>query len=185
MGGTTRLESLSVTGGQIELEGASYKTDGGDITFTGAVELESDVTVDSSKTSGTNGDGGDITFTSTVDAETAGTQSLTVLARGKGTGSGGDVAFEGAVGGTTRKLESICRSPADRSTLGAVTLSYKLSLTPSGTITFTGNITLDDNDVEFTRPVVLVDDVSYRHRRHQRCVRTVRHHVHLDGGRRS
>ena len=103
VGGTTKLTSLTVDGGQIDLQsvkttgvidiegtnidlnGTVYETDGGNVTFTGPVDLTANVSVDSDK-DGTGTDGS-ITFSSTVDATTAGGQSLTLDAKH----GGGDV----------------------------------------------------------------------------------------------
>ena len=106
VGGTTKLTSLTVDGGQIDLQsvkttgaidiegtnidlnGTVYETDGGNVTFTGPVDLTANVSVDSDK-DGTGTDGR-ITFSSTID----GGQTLTLDA------DGGAVALQGNVGGT-------------------------------------------------------------------------------------
>ena len=168
VGGTAKLASLTVTGGQIDLNtvavsgalsvtgtnidlnGATYNSDDGNITFTGPVDLHANVTVDSDKDDDSTD--GDITFTSTVDAATAGTQSLTLDA------STGDVELRGAVGGA-RKLNNFSVTAAGID-LGAVTLGGALTLTPTGTITLKGNILVDDNAVSFGRPVVLAANVT-------------------------
>ena len=108
MGATTALVSLTVDGGQIDLDtvattgaidiegtnidlnGASYQSDDGPITFTGPVDLTADVTVDSDADEDT--DDGTITLESTVD----GGYGLTL-----DTDGGGAVALQGAVGATT------------------------------------------------------------------------------------
>ena len=117
VGGTTRLSDLAVTGGTITLS-ADISTDDSDITFTGAVTLAGDVTLNSGAT------GGAITFTSTVD----GGQALTVNA------GGGVVDLQGAVGGTTA-LSGLAVIG------GMITLSADVS-TDNGAITFTGAVTL-------------------------------------------
>ena len=141
---TTKLSELAVTGGKIELS-ANVSTDNGAITFTGAVELLGDVTVDSDSA------GGAITFTSTVDSASGGNRTLTVNA-GSGT-----VAFEGAVGATsaTTKLSELAV------TGGKIELSANVS-TDNGAITFTGavellgDVTVDSaagGDITFTSTV--------------------------------
>ena len=167
VGGTTKLTSLTVSGGQIDLNtvattgaisvtgtnidlnGATYSSDDGNIRFTGPVDLHTNVTVDSDKDGDTTD--GSITFTSTVDAASAGTQSLTLDA------DTGAVNLQGAVGGT-RKLNNLTITGANIN-LAAVTLGGTLTLTPSGTITLKGNITVDDTAVSFSRPVVLAANV--------------------------
>ena len=164
VGGTTKLTSLTIDGGQIDLntvkttgnidvEGtnidlnaATYESDDGNIKFTGAVDLAVNTTVDSDKDNDAND--GDITFTSTVN----GAKTLTLDA------DSGDVDLQGAVGGTT-ELTDLTITGADI-TLGAVTLTGTLTLTPSGTITLKGNITVDDSNVSFSRAVVLGADVT-------------------------
>ena len=121
VGGTTRLSDLAVTGGTITLS-ADVSTDNGAITFTGAVALAGDVTLNSGAT------GGAITFTSTVVSAAGGNRTLTVNA-----GSGA-VEFRGAVGGTTA-LSGLAVIG------GMITLSADVS-TDNGAITFTGAVTL-------------------------------------------
>ncbi len=107
-GGGTKLTSLTVDGGQIDLDtvattgaidiegtnidlnGATYRSDDGNITFDGAVDLHANVTVNSDRDN--DGTDGNITFTSTVN----GGHTLTLDA------DGGSVTLSGAVGGTTR-----------------------------------------------------------------------------------
>ncbi len=164
VGGTTKLTSLTVSGGQIDLKavattgaiaitgtnidlnGATYNSDDGDITFTGPVDLHTNVTVDSDKDGDTTD--GDITFTSTIN----GAYSLTLDAHT------GAVELQGAVGGTA-SLTNLTITSANV-TLGAVTLSGTLTLTSSGTITLKGNITVDDTALSFSRPVVLGANVT-------------------------
>ena len=142
--------AISVTGTNIDLNGSDYKSDDGDITFTGAVDLTTDVSVDSDADNDTSD--GDISFSSTIDAETAGTESLTLDA------DGGDVTLTGAVGGT-RKLDSLTITGADI-ILGAISLTGTFTITAGGTTTLNGDITVDDTDVAFNGPVVLGTDVT-------------------------
>ena len=166
VGGTTKLASLTVDGGQvnvdtvattgdidisgstnIDLNGATYESDDGDITFTGAVDLHADVTVDSDADD--DATDGDITFTSTVD----GGYALTLDA------GGGTVLFQGAVGGTnaTSKLANLTVEAGEValmsvSTTGeikvtALSLGIGIQLngdyfSDDGNITFTGNVDL-------------------------------------------
>ena len=123
VGATTKLSELAVTGGEIKLS-ANVSTDNGAITFTGAVELLGDVTVDSDSA------GGAITFTSTVVSAAGGNRTLTVDA-----GSGA-VAFQGAVGGTTATTALSGLAV----TGGEITLSADVSI--DGTITFSGPVDL-------------------------------------------
>ena len=168
VGGTTKLASLTVTGGQIDLNtvattgaiavtgsnidlnAATYNSDDSDITFTGAVDLHTNVTVKSDADGDTTD--GDITFTSTVDSSDTTARSLTLNA---GTGA---VDLQGAVGGT-HKLNNLSITSANV-TLAAVTLGGTLTLTSTGTITLKGNITVDDTAVSFNRPVVLGANVT-------------------------
>ena len=145
VGATTKLSELAVTGAKIKLS-ANVSTDNGAITFTGAVELLGDVTVDSAAA------GGDIKFTSTVDSASGGNRTLTVNA------GSGEVAFEGAVGGTsaTTKLSELAVTGAK------IKLSANVS-TDNGAITFTGavellgDVTVDSDsaggDITFTSTV--------------------------------
>ena len=168
VGGTTSLVSLTVNGGQIDLDtvattgaiaitgtnidlnGATYNSDDGNITFAGPVDLHTNVTVNSD--ADTDNDDGDITFTSTVDSSDTTARSLTLNA---GTGA---VDLQGAVGGT-HKLNNLSITSANV-TLAAVTLGGTLTLTSTGTITLKGNITVDDSAVSFNRPVVLGANVT-------------------------
>ena len=86
--------ALSVTGSNIDLNGTTYYSDDGGITFTGAVDLHASATVDSDRDDDSTD--GDITFTSTVN----GSYALTLDA------DTGAVNLQGAVGGAT-KLTSL------------------------------------------------------------------------------
>ena len=163
VGGGTRLTNLTVSGGQvdlntvattgaisvtgsnIDLNAGSYSSQGGNITFTGAVDLHTNVTV------GSGTGGGNITFTSSVNAVSEGAQSLTLDA------GSGDVELRGAVGGTI-KLNNLTIT-GDDIRLGAVTLAGTLTLNAGGTITLKGDITVDDTAISFGRPVVLAANI--------------------------
>ena len=142
--------AIAISGMNIDLNGATYNSDDGDITFTGAVDLHTSVTVNSDADGDTTD--GDITFTSTVDSSDTTARSLTLNA---GTGA---VDLQGAVGGTN-KLNNLSITSANV-TLAAVTLGGTLTLTSTGTITLKGNITVDDSAVSFNRPVVLGANVT-------------------------
>ena len=104
VGGTTKLASLTIDGGQIDIDtvkttgnidiegtnidlnAATYESDDGDITFTGAVDLTVNTTVDSDKDNDSTD--GDITFTSTVNG-------AKTFDAGRG---GGAVDLQGVVG---------------------------------------------------------------------------------------
>ena len=130
---TTALRSLAVTGGLITLS-ANVSTDDGAITFTGAVELAGDVTVDSDADD--DATDGNITFTSTVVSAAGGNRTLTLDA------GGGDVDLRGAVGGTT-----------------ATTALRSLAVT-GGLITLSANVSTDDGAITFTGAVELAGDVT-------------------------
>ncbi len=163
VGGTTKLTSLTVDGGQVDLDavsttgaidiegtnidlnGATYYSDDGDITFTGAVDLHANVTVDSDKND--DNTDGDISFSSTIN----GGQTLTLDA------DGGSVTVGGAMGGTT-KLTSLTVNGGSVS-LKSVRTSGVITTTGTG-ITLNGNYYSDDGDITFTGPVTLAGAVS-------------------------
>ena len=153
VGTTTKLGSLTVTGGQIHIGSvrtinniditgtnidldllAEFKSEDGNITFTGPVDLLADVTVDSDADD--DGTAGNITFTSTVVSASGGNRTLTLDA------GGGTVALQGVVGGTT-----------------ATTALRSLAVT-GGLITLSANVSTDDGAITFTGPVELAGDVT-------------------------
>ena len=187
VGGTTKLTSLTVDGGQIDLQsvkttgaidvegtnidlnGTVYETDGGNVTFTGPVDLAANVSVDSDK-DGTGTDGR-ITFTSTID----GGQTLTLDA------DGGAVALQGNVGGTT-KLTSLT---VDGGQIDLQSVKTTGAIDVEGTnIDLNGTVyETDGGNVTFTGPV----DLACQRERGQRQGRDRHgrpHHVHLDHRRR-
>ena len=111
VGGSIRLASLTVDGGQIDLasvattgaidiegtnidlNGSTYGSQDGNIRFAGPVDLHANVSVDSDQDN--DGTDGTITFTSTIDAADKGFQSLTLDA------DSATITVEGAIGGTT------------------------------------------------------------------------------------
>ena len=121
VGGTTPLASLTVDGGQIDLNavatvgaiyiegtnidlnGAAYTSEDGDIAFDGPVDLHTDVTVDSDADD--DGADGSIRFTATLD----GAYALTLDA------DGGNIDFDGDVGAVEK--------------LGAVTIAAARDVT--------------------------------------------------------
>ncbi len=166
MGGTTKLGSLTVDGGQIDvdavattgdididgstnidLNGATYESDDGDITFTGAVDLHADVTVDSDADD--DATDGDITFTSTVD----GGQALTLDA------DSGSVTVSGAVGGTTT-LTSLTLD-GGQIDVDTVATTGDIDISGSTNIDLNGaTYESDDGDITFTGTVDLHADVT-------------------------
>ncbi len=163
VGANTKLSGLAVTGGEIKLS-ANVSTDNGAITFTGAVELVGDVTVDSDSA------GGAITFTSTVVSAAGGNRTLTVNA------GSGKVELEGAVGGTsaTTKLVSLTVTGGEIdldtvATTGNININGSTGIalngatyaSDTGAITFTGAVDLQADvtvatagDIKFTSTVV-------------------------------
>jgi hypothetical protein len=142
VGATTPLTSLSVTGTTNTLSstvtttgsqsyssstktsvGASLTSSGGAFTFTGPVVLTGTATVDSTN-AGSAAAGANVTFSSTVNGTTAGTQALTVNG-----GTGGAIAFQGTVGGTT----SLSTLTATGKTISAI------SVKTSGAEAYTGS----------------------------------------------
>ena len=148
VGGTTKLTSLTVDGGQIDLKavattgnidiegtnidlnGATYRSNDGDIKFTGPVDLIVNVRVDSDADN--DNTDGDITFTSTVD----GAKTLTLDA------DGGAVDLQGAVGGTT-KLTSLTVDG------GQIDLD---------TVATTGNIDVEGTNIDLNGATYTSDD---------------------------
>ena len=110
--------AVAITGTNIDLNTAAIVTDDGDVTFTGAVDLDGGA---ASVQSDQNNDGtdGNIRFTSTID----GGQTLALDA------DGGTVTLDGAIGATT-ELTSVTVSAASQvdlanvSTTGAVAVPY-------------------------------------------------------------
>ena len=166
VGGTAKLSGLTVDGGQIDvdtvattgdidisgsmnidLNGATYESDDGDITFTGAVDLHADVTVDSDADD--DATDGDITFTSTVD----GGQALTLDA------DGGAVELQGAVGGTTA-LTSLTVD-GGQIDVDTVATTGDIDISGSTNIDLNGaTYESDDGDITFTGTVDLHADVT-------------------------
>ena len=163
VGATTALASLTVVGGQIDLHavavagaidiegtnidlnGATYRSDDGDITFTGPVTLAGAVTVNSDDDD--DATDGSITFTSTVD----GAYALTLDA------DTGAVTVGGAVGGTTA-LTSLTVT-AGAVSLKSVKTTGAIAVTGTG-ITLDGAYRSDDGAITFTGPVTLAGAVT-------------------------
>ena len=169
VGGTTPVTSLTVDGGQIDLDavatagaidvegtnidlnGATYRSNDGNITFTGPVDLHNSVTMDSDA----DGDGttGNIAFTSTVDGRHA-------LVLDAGTGS---VMLSAEVGGTT-PLASLAVTgetslSANVTTTGEIDFNSAVTLLGNGALTVSsgpevGNISFDGT-VDGERALVL------------------------------
>ena len=164
VGGTTKLTSLTVDGGQVDLKavattgnidiegtnidlnGTTYTSDDGDIKFTGPVDLHANVTVDSDKDD--DATDGDITFTSTIN----GAKSLTLDA------DGGAVDVQGAVGGTT-KLTSLTVD-GGQVDLKAVATTGKIDIEGTNIDLNGATYTSNDGDIKFTGPVDLTVNVT-------------------------
>ncbi|MXZ81041.1 MAG: hypothetical protein F4Z15_06665, partial [Gammaproteobacteria bacterium] len=166
VGGSTKLTSLTVDGGQIDvstvgttgaidiegtdidLNGATYQSDDGNITFTGPVDLHANVTVDSDQNN--DATDGNITFSSTVN----GGQTLTADA---GTGS---VTFSGAVGGTAALTGFSVDGNAVSLKGVAVTGTGTISVTGSGGITLNGTYSSVNRSIDFNSAVTLAGAVT-------------------------
>ena len=164
VGGGTRLTSLTVSGGQIDLNtvattgaisitgsnidlnAGSYTSQDGNISFTGPVDLLVNVSIDSDQDN--DGTDGTITFSSTVN----GGQTLTVDA------DTGSVTFSGAVGGTTA-LTSLTVS-GGQIDLAAVSTTGAISVTGTNIDLNAGSYESDDGNITFTGPVDLHADVT-------------------------
>ncbi|MBI2987481.1 MAG: hypothetical protein HYY45_12010 [Deltaproteobacteria bacterium] len=122
VGGTQALADLDVTAATINLNSTGVTVDdgagGATATFTGAVVLGANVTIDTDGAADNS-----LTFTSTIDATTAGTEGLTITA------GGGTVTLGGAVG-TTMALDAL--------DVTADTINANGNIT-----TADGNVTLD------------------------------------------
>ena len=163
VGGTTKLTSLTVDGGQIDLQGVQttgaidiegtnidlngtvYETDGGNVTFTGPVDLTANVNVDSDADN--DGSDGAIRFTSTID----GGQTLTLDA------DGGAVDLQGNVGGTT-PLVNFTVAQGGAVSLESVTTKGIIAVTGTS-IMLNGGYKSADGNVTFSGPVLLAGDV--------------------------
>ncbi|MES9882194.1 MAG: filamentous hemagglutinin N-terminal domain-containing protein [Sedimenticola sp.] len=154
--------TLAVTGSNIDLNGTSYISDDGDITFTGPVDLVgAGVSIDSDADDDTTD--GDITFTSTVD----GGQALVLDA------DSGAVSL-GAAGGTT-PLTSLTISNAGQADLANVATTGAQDVTAdsinlngttytigtAGAFNFTGAVTLGENVVINQSGATDADDVIF------------------------
>ena len=164
VGGSTKLMSLTVDGGQIDLasvattgaidiegtnidlNGAAYRSNDGNITFTGPVDLTVNARVDSDADN--DATDGTITFTSTVD----GAKSLTLDA------GSGDVDLKNAVGGTT-KLASLT---VDGGQIDVSTVATTGAIDIDGTNIDLNGATYesDDGNIVFRGPVDLHTDVT-------------------------
>ncbi len=162
VGGTTPVTSLTVAGGAVSLAAVTatgdidvtgtgirlagaYRSDDGNVTFTGPVTLAGDVTVNSDD----DGDGtaGDIEFTSTID----GGYALTLDA------DTGAITLGGAVGGTTPVVSLTVTGGAV--SLAAVTATGDMAVTGTG-LTLAGAYRSDDGNITFTGPVTLAGAVT-------------------------
>ncbi len=163
VGGTTAVTSLTVTGGAVALVGVTatgavavtgtgltlagvYRSDDGNVTFTGPVTLAGAVTVDSDANA--DGTDGGIEFTSTID----GGYALTLDA------DTGAITLAGAVGGTTAVASLTVTTSGAVVALPAVTATGDIDVTGTG-LTLAGAYRSDDGHVTFTGPVTLADFV--------------------------
>ena len=172
-GGSAKLASLTVSGGQIDLNSvattgaisvaganidlnaATYETDSGDITFTGPVDLHADVTVDSDANG--DGTGGTIHFTSTVDSDVHGLRALTLDA-----GENGTITVDGAIG-AARALRRLVTIGAAVNLRGGFSVTGDIRV--QGAITLgneSGITTFSSGDIHFTGAVMLAGDVIMR-----------------------
>lgn len=127
IGNSMSVQNLSVTGSTINLNGTTIRSNGvNGIAFTGAVVLQTDVTVEE-----TDGNA-DVTFSGTIDSASAGAYGLTVTdMMGTGTTTFGDAI------GTTGALSQFSQNGNGR----AVTLSGDIT-TQNGDISLFGDVTV-------------------------------------------
>ncbi len=103
--------SIAVTGTNIDLNGDTYTSTEGSVTFTGAVDLDS--AGGAAVTSG-GGSGDNIFFTSTIDGKNDNTQSLTL-----DSGASGTVSVSGAIGGTeSKQIKTLTITNSNGATFG-------------------------------------------------------------------
>ena len=158
VGASQALADLDVTGATINLNAGTVQVDdqgGNTATFTGAVVLGANVTVDTDGTTDNN-----VNFTSTINADNAATQNRT-LAVTAGTGT---ATFGGAVG-ATQSLADLDVTAATINVNGAtVQVDDDFDDGAGNTVTLTGavvlgaNVAVDtdgvtDNAVNFTSTV--------------------------------
>ncbi|WP_261248759.1 CHAT domain-containing protein [Laspinema olomoucense] len=127
LGGTTPLQSLMVTSNRGTVQG-NMTTDGGDITFNGAIALAEALKLS------TGEGGGNITFAGTVDSETNLGKNLTLSA---GTGT---ITFNGAVG-SLQPLGNVDILNAGTITALDTIAAASFRALSSGTMTLDGNLT--------------------------------------------
>ncbi len=139
----TATGNIAVTGTGITLAGA-YRSDDGNITFTGPVTLAGAVTVNSDQND--SGTAGAIRFTSTID----GGQTLSLDA------DTGAITLAGAVGGTPVASLTVTGGAVS---LAAVTATGDIAVTGTG-ITLAGAYRSDDGNITFTGPVTLAGAVT-------------------------
>ena len=127
---------LQQGGGTVQTAG-DIVTTGDTVEFTNAVTLTDSaapVLIDTTN-SGGNPAGAAVTFDSTVDATTAGDEDLTINA-----GTGGDVTFTGAVGGTTRLGILTITNANNVTASSSVTAASIRQVAGQGTTTFDGAV---------------------------------------------
>jgi len=133
LGANADLGSVALTGGTININSSGINTTGAQ-TYTGAVVIGANTTLDSSSGNGAIG------FTSTINDASAGTHSLTILS------GGGAINFGGIIGGSAR-LGSLSATSSH-----ATGITLNGNVTTSGNQTYSGhaiiasNITLDSSE---------------------------------------
>ncbi len=148
LGGSTPLTSLAAsasvinqnstvqTTGPISFTGSNaintlgnIKTSGGAINLTGPVNISNNPTFDTTNAGGTSA-GANISFSSTLN----GANALTLQG-----GTGGNLSFTGAVGGTT-PLTSLTFNSANNAAANNLTVGFLTQSSGNGTTTFNGAI---------------------------------------------
>ena len=138
--------NISVTGTNIDLNGATYSSNNGNIKFTGPVDITRNVSVDSDANNA--GTDGSITFTTTID----GAYSLTLDA------DTGAVNLQGAVGGTN-KLSSLTVT-GGQIDLNTVATTGAIAITGTDIDLNAATYNSDDGNITFTGPVDLLSSVT-------------------------
>jgi len=130
--------AIDVTGTDINLNSQTYTSNTEDVRFNGAVDLDAGA-VTTTVTAG-SGTGDDITFTSTVDDSTSDTTLVLVA------GAGGDINFNGLVGGVVT-LGDVTINSAHGVFLNDAFNANNISITAANTaahnMTATGDLTLN------------------------------------------
>jgi hypothetical protein len=123
-------------------------TRGGDISFTGVVNLGADVTLN---TTNATPAGADISFSNTIN----GAQALILNG-----GTGGTITLTGAVGGTTA-LTSLSATGAIINQSSTVRTTGAISYTGTSSINVNGNVTTSGGAIGMTGPVVVTGSRTF------------------------